>query len=172
MKLKITIVFIAFISTISIAQTKVGTIDNEYIISMMPETKTVVKITQAYGAKLDSSFTIKVNNFKAQLEDYKLKEKDMGVLEKKTIQKELTTLEDDIKKYQKNGNTLMGLKKDELMRPLYNKLNAAIATISEENGYTQILTLAGNQFAYIDPKFDITDLVISNLGIIVAAPKQ
>ncbi|MFQ3181333.1 MAG: outer membrane protein [Polaribacter sp.] len=172
MKLKITIVFIAFISTISIAQTKVGTIDNEYIISIMPETKTVVKITQAYGAKLDSSFTIKVNNFKAQLEDYKLKEKDMGVLEKKTIQKELTTLEDDIKKYQKNGNTLMGLKKDELMRPLYNKLNAAIATISEENGYTQILTLAGNQFAYIDPKFDITDLVISNLGIIVAAPKQ
>jgi outer membrane protein len=172
MKLKITIVFIAFISTISIAQTKVGTIDNEYIISLMPETKTVLKITQAYGAKLDSSFTIKVNNFKAQLEDYKLKEKDMGVLEKKTIQKELAALEDDIKKYQKNGNTLMGLKKDELMRPLYNKLNAAIVTISEENGYTQILTLAGNQFAYIDRKFDITDLVISNLGIIVAAPKQ
>jgi outer membrane protein len=172
MKLKITIVFIAFISTISIAQTKLGTIDNEYIISMMPETKIIVQMTQAYGAKLDSSFTIKVNNFKAQLEDYKLKEKDMGVLEKKTIQKELTTLEDDIKKYQKNGNTLMGLKKDELMRPLYNKLNAAIATISVENGYTQILTLAGNQFAYIDRKFDITDLVISNLGIIVAAPKQ
>jgi outer membrane protein len=171
MKLKITIVFIAFISTISVSQTKVGTIDNEYIISMMPETKTVLKITQAYGAKLDSSFTIKVNNFKAQLEDYKLKEKDMGVLEKKTIQKELATLEDDIKKYQKNGNTLMGLKKDELMRPLYNKLNASIAAISEENGYTQILTLAGNQFAYIDRKFDITDLVINNLGIIVAAPK-
>jgi outer membrane protein len=172
MKLKITIVFIAFISTLSIAQTKVGTIDNEYIIGIMPETKTAIKRTQAYGAKLDSSFTIKVNNFKAQLEDYKLKEKDMGVLEKKTIQKELTTLEDDIKKYQKNGNTLMGLRKDELMRPLYNKLNAAIATISEENGYTQILTLAGNKFAYIDPKFDITDLVINNLGIIVAAPKQ
>ena len=172
MKLKITVLLIAFISTISIAQTKVGTIDNDYIISIMPEAKIVLKLTKAYGAKLDSTFTIKVNDFKMKVDDYELKEKDMGVLEKKTIQQELSDLEQDIKLYQKNGNTLMGLKKDELMRPLYNKLNTAIAKISKENGYTQIFTLAGNQFAYIDSKFDITDLVITSLGIIIPKPKQ
>jgi len=172
MKLKITLLLIAFISTISIAQTKVGTIDNDYIISIMPEAKIVVEKTQAYGAKLDSSFTLKVNDFKTKVDDYKVKEKDMGVLEKKTIQKELATLEQDIKQYQKNGNTLMGLKKDELMRPLYNKLNAAIAAISKENGYTQVFTLAGNQFAYLDSKFDITDLVIKKLGIMIPESKQ
>ena len=58
------------------------------------------------------------------------------------------------------------------MRPLYNKLNAAIAKISKEKGYTQIFTLAGNQFAYIDSKFDITELVITSLGIIIPKPKQ
>jgi outer membrane protein len=172
MKLKITIVFIAFISTISIAQTKVGTIDNDYIISIMPEAKTVISLTQAYGTKLDSSFTIKVNDFKVKVEDYELKEKEMGALEKKIIQQELSALEEDIKQYQKNGNTLMGLKKDELMRPLYNRLNTAIAAVSKEKGYTQVFTLAGNQFAYIDSAFDITDLVISNLGIIVPEAKQ
>jgi outer membrane protein len=92
MKLKITIILIAFISTISIAQTKVGTIDNDYIISIMPEAKTVIELSQAYGAKLDSSFTIKVNDFKMKVDDYELKEKDMGVLEKKTIQQELGAL--------------------------------------------------------------------------------
>ena len=74
MKLKITVLLIAFISTISIAQTKVGTIDNDYIISIMPEAKIVLKLTKAYGTKLDSTFTIKVNDFKMKVDDYDLKE--------------------------------------------------------------------------------------------------
>ena len=39
MKLKITVLFIVLMSTLTIAQAKVGTIDSEYIIGMMPETK-------------------------------------------------------------------------------------------------------------------------------------
>ena len=167
MKLKITVLFVAFISALSVAQSKVGTIDSDYIINSMPESKTVVKMTQRYGAKLDSSFTIKVEDFKSKLEDYKSKEKDMGVLEKKTIQKELEALEQDIQKYKKNGNALMGLKRDELMRPLYKKLNASISVVAKGNGFTQILTIAGNQFAYIDNAFDITVLVLKELGITI-----
>ena len=79
-------------------------------------------------------------------------------------------MEQDIKKYQKNGNTLMGLKRDELMRPLYTMLSEGIATVAKENGYTQILTITGNEFAYIDSKFDITELVLKNLGITI--PKE
>ena len=101
MKLKITVLFIAFISSLTIAQTKVGTIDSDYILGAMPETKKVVEITKNYGEKLDSTFSIRVTDFKVKLEDYQLKEKEMGALEKKTIQKELAGLEQDIKKYQK-----------------------------------------------------------------------
>ena len=67
MKLKITVLFIAFISAITIAQTKVGTIDSDYILGVMPETKKVVEITKNYGTKLDSSFSIKVTDFKVRL---------------------------------------------------------------------------------------------------------
>lgn len=172
MKLKISLLFIAFISALSIAQTKVGTIDNDYVINLMPEAQTVIKMSQDYGAKLDSSFSIKVNEFKIKLEDYKLKEKEMGELEKKVAQNELSTLDKDIQQYKKNGETLMGLKRDELMRPLYTKLNNAISEICKANGYTQILTTTGNQFAYIDPKYDITKLVVKKLGIVVPEVKE
>tara|TARA_B110000240_G_scaffold112808_1_gene126621 strand:+ start:1692 stop:2210 length:519 start_codon:yes stop_codon:yes gene_type:complete len=172
MKLKITVLFIAFISTLTIAQSKVGTIDSEYIIGLMPESKIVIALTEAYGAKLDSSFSIKVEDFKAKLEDYKLKEKDMGELEKKTIQKELSGLDQDIQNYQKTGNTLMGLRRDELMRPLYTKLSKAISIVSKENGYTQILTATGNEFAYVDAKFDITVLVLTKLEVVIPEAKQ
>jgi outer membrane protein len=165
MKLKITILFIAFISTFSIAQTKVGTIDSDYVMGLMPEAKIVLKRSQAYSAKLDSSFTIKVQKIQAKIEDFKKNEKEMGELMKKTMIKEISEEEQDIKKYQTNGNKLMQLKQNELMRPLYKMLSEAINSVAKENGYSQILTTTGNQFAYLDQKFDITKLVMAKLGI-------
>lgn len=165
MKSKITILIIAFISTLSIAQTKTGTINSEYIVNLMPEAKIVVKLSQEYGAKLDSSFTIKMKDYQDRVKDYRDKEKELGELMKKTLVNELTALEQDIKRYQDNGNKLMQLKQDELMRPLYKKLREAIKSVVEENGYTHVFTTNGNQFAYIDEKHDITQLVMAKLGV-------
>ena len=172
MKFKITLFFIAFISTVSIAQTKVGTIDSDYIVSKMPETKIVLDRTQAYGAKLDSSFSIKLKEFQAKVEDFKKTEKTLAELEKKTLIKEISAMEIDVKKYQQNGNKLMQLKQDELMRPLYKKLGEAIKQVAKANNYSQVLTITGNEFAYIDIKFDITELVIKNLGIVIPEEKK
>lgn len=165
MKPKLTLLFIALISTFTIAQTKTGTIDSDYIINLMPEAKTVVKMAQNYGKKLDSSFSIKMNDYQKRVADFREKEKEMGELMKKTLIKELTALEQDIKKYQNNGNQLMQLKQNELMRPLYKKLNDAIEKVVKANGYTHILTSTGNQFGYIDPNYDITKLVMAELGV-------
>ena len=172
MKSKILFICIALLSTVSIAQSKVGTIDSEYIIGLMPETKVVLKRSQDYGAKLDSSFSIKLKLYQTKIETFKKNEKTLGALAKKTEIAELTQMEADIKQYQQNGNKLMQLKKNELMRPLYKKLNDAIIAVSKAGKYTQVLTLTGNQFAYIDNKFDITDLVIKNLGIKIPEVKK
>jgi outer membrane protein len=165
MKSKIILLLITFLSTVSIAQTKVGTIDSEYIISLMPETKIVLEKSQAYGTKLDSSFSIKVNEFQIKLKDFQENQATLSDLMKKTKSKELAEMEDDIKKYQQNGSQLLKLKQNELMRPLYNKLSEAIREVSKANKFTQVLTITGNQFAYIDDAFDITGQVMNKLGI-------
>ncbi|PQJ81841.1 OmpH family outer membrane protein [Polaribacter glomeratus] len=165
MKFKITILFIVFISTLSIAQSKVGTINSEYIISIMPQTKIVVEKTQDYGAKLDSSFSIKAKDYEDKVADFRKNEAEYGELMKKTLVNEITSMEQELKKYQENGNKLMQLKQNELMRPLYKLLNDAIEQVSKENKYTQVLTTSGNQFAYLDEKFDITQLVMNKLGV-------
>ncbi|WP_397446796.1 OmpH family outer membrane protein [Polaribacter sp. R77954] len=171
MKLKFTFLFIAFLSIVSVAQTKTGTINNDYIINLMPEAKIVIKRAQAYGAKLDSSFSIKMKDYQDRVADFRKKEKEMGELMKKTLIKELSALEQDIQQYQKNGSQLMQLKQAELMRPLYKKLNNAIEEVVKEKGYTLILDKNGNQFAYIDEKYDITQLVMTKLGVKVPEPK-
>jgi outer membrane protein len=165
MKSKIIFICIALLSTVAIAQSKVGTVDSEYIIKLMPETMIVAKRSQAYGAKLDSSFSIKLKEYQTKIDVFKKNEKTMEDSAKKADYKELTEMEADIKKYQLNGNKLMQLKSEELMRPLYKKLSEAVAFVSKAENYTQILTIAGNEFAYIDTKFDITELVMKHLGI-------
>ena len=165
MKVKITILFIAFLSSFSLAQTKFGTIDSDYIINIMPESKIVVERSKDYGLQFASYFPIKMKDYQDRVKDFREKEKEMGELMKKVLIEELTALEKDVKLYQENGNKLMQLKQSELMRPLYNKLNAAISEIAKQNGYSHVFTKAGNQFAYIDDAFDITKLVTEKLGI-------
>ncbi len=165
MKLKIIGICAVLLSTISVAQSKVGTVDSEYIMNLMPETTIVLERSQSYGAKLDSSFSIKVEEYKTKVETFKKNEDTLGPLTKQAEIKEITEMENDIKKYQENGNKLMQLKREELMRPLYKKLSDAIALVAKNAGYTQILTITGNEFAYIDNDFDITELVLKNLGI-------
>lgn len=170
MKLKFLTAILLFISATSFSQTKVGTIDSKYILALMPEAKIVDQRSKEYGTKLDSSFNIKLKDFQNRVADFKKREKEMGDLEKKTYVDELTALENDIKKYQTNGRQLVQLKQNELLRPLYKKLSDAIVAIAKEEKYTQILTITGNEFAYIDESFDITDLVIKRLGIKVPEP--
>lgn len=165
MKSKIICVCFIIMSTITVGQTKIGTVDSEYIISLMPETTVVMNRSQAYGAKLDSSFSVKVKKYQLKVEDFKKNEKTLGVLAKQADYNEITEMEADIKKYQLNAKKLMKIKSDELMRPLYKKLSEAIALVSKSENYTQILTISGNEFAYLDVNFDITELVIKSLGI-------
>ncbi len=161
------ILFISFAN----AQTKVGTIDSDYIIGKMPELIKVSKLVEKYGKRLDSSFQIKYKSYQTKVDAYKKDEKTLSKEIKKTMVNTLLGLEQELQKFKQNGNQLMQLKRDEVMRPLYNKLKNVIKEVAVANGFTQILTTTGNQFAYLDDKFDITKLVLNKLGIKIAEKK-
>ncbi|RSC93133.1 OmpH family outer membrane protein [Tenacibaculum singaporense] len=165
MKLKITFILALFFIGFSNAQTKVGTVDSELIISKMPQMKGVLQRVENYGKKLDSSFQIKTTEYKAKVDSFKAEEKLMTEDDKKTRIKELQQLELDMAKFRKNGGAMIQLQKDQSLRPLYKKLSEIIAEVAKANGYTQVLTTTGNEFGYIDERFDITQLVLDKLGI-------
>jgi outer membrane protein len=165
MKLKIIILFALLVSNITAAQSKVGTVNSDYILNLMPEGKTVVKLTKAYAERLDSVFSIKVATYQKSLAEFKNID-DSLIQETKTKKLiEVQKLENDVNQAKQTGTQLMRQKENELMRPLYKKLGDAIAAVAKENGYTQILTVQGNEFAYLDRNFDITELVMAKLNI-------
>ena len=166
MKLKITFLLVSIFFCLTVtAQTKVGTVDSEYIITKMPQLLKVQERIKKYTAKLDSTFQLKVKVYDAKVKAYNDGAKTFSEADKQTKYTELGELDKDLKKYQQNGAKMIQLKRGEFMRPIYKKVGEVIQQVAKENSYTQILTSSGNEFAYIDEKFDITKIVMAKLGI-------
>ena len=147
------------------AQSKIGTVNINIIVSKLPEFIQVQKQIQEYNTKLESNLRSKIETYQTKLKDYQDNVKTLETVMKKTKEDELIRLETDINKFRQNGAKMSQLKQEELMRPLYKKISDAIGVVAKAQKYTQVLTTDGNEFAYADEKFDLTKSVMSHLGV-------
>ncbi len=164
---KLSILIIAIVSSLQMnAQSKVGTIDVDFIISKMPLLEQVNNDVNTYGKELENQLKEKVSTYEALIKVYQESETTYTKEVKKMKRDEIITIEQDIQKFQKNGSSLVQIRQNELMNPLYQLIGDAMNTIAEEEKFTQIFTI-DNSIAYLDPNFDITKKVMVKLGIAI-----
>ncbi len=167
---KISILIIAIVTSLQInAQSKVGTIDIEYILSNMHQLEQVNLDIKAYSDDLENQLQLKVTKYKAMIEVYQQNESSYVDAIKKTKQDEIIAIEQDIQKFQKNGATLVQIRQNEMLNPLYKLIGDAVSVVASEDKFSQILTI-NNTIAYLDPNFDITLLTMTKMGIPI--PKE
>lgn len=160
-----------FIGVAAIAQTKVGTVDSDYILSSLPELEEVQDNIETYGGELDSQFKEMVTNYQGKVQEFESLTDTVSDADRRAKQDVIMGIEQDIQKFRQNSQQLIQIRRNELMRPLYTKIGTAINEVAKKQGYTQILTL-GNSVAYFDPKNDITQAVADNLEITLRQPDQ
>ena len=166
MKTKITLFIAILCIGFSVkSQTKVGTIDVDYIVAKMPQLKQAQERIKNYGAKLDSINNKKIKEYDTKVKAFNSDLKTLSEAAKKIRANEINILNKDIISFRQNGSKLMQLRKDEFMRPLYKKITELTEIIAKEKGYSQVLTTNGNNFAYLDEKHDITKLILAKLNI-------
>ncbi len=163
--LKLTIIFL--LATFAIqAQSKLGTIDIDFILSKMPEIETVQKDLQAYGQTLESQLQEKMTTYQSKLDEYNKNVESLSDQQRTEKQTAIFKLEEDITKFRQNGVQLMRIKEDELKRPLYMKIAELVDVIVKEQNFTQIFnTSSDSSIIYLDPNLDITIAVLTKLGI-------
>jgi len=150
------------------AQTKVGTVDSEYILSQMPELVEVQKSLNDYSKDLEKQLGEKVATYEKVIEAAKTAFETMSDAEKQAKQEEIAGLQQDITTFRNNGSQLVQIKQGDLLRPLYTKIGEQIDAYSKANSFTQILnTSTSATVAYIDPAYDITLAVIEKMGIVI-----
>lgn len=153
------------------AQTKVATIDAEYILANMPEMASVEQGMQTYSANLQSQMDENIKKYDSLITDYKAKNASFTEEQQKSKQQEIYTIENDLKTFKQKATMMMQMKRNELTQPLYERIDTAMKEVIVAQKYTQVLNTSTNGLAYADPKFDITDAVISKLGITIKETK-
>ncbi|WP_255571275.1 OmpH family outer membrane protein [Halomarinibacterium sedimenti] len=143
---------------------KVGTIDIDFILSKMPELANVQTQVQTYTKGLEADLQKKMKALKDGVAVYKQNETTYTLNQRKTKQDSLLAMENDIAKFQQNGNQLILIKQEEYMRPLYDKVGNALEKVAAAGEYTQVL-LRDDSVVYVDNRFDLTLAVLKEMGI-------
>lgn len=165
MKKHLLILGFALLSISAFAQSKVGTIDVDYILSQMPEMAQVNEGLKTYNTDLQKELESNVTKYETLVKDYQANSANYSEEEKKTRESEIIGLENEIKGFRQKAGVMVQIKKNELTQPLYEKMNEAMLQVIQEENYTQILHSGGNALAFSSQEFDITLKVLEKLGI-------
>jgi outer membrane protein len=148
---------------------KFGYIDTNFILSKMPEyLKAQSEIEQLSTGwqkeveDLQRSVDVLYTSLKAEevLLTEEMKEERMGVIHKK---------EGELKEYQRKVfgfGGLFFLKKQELIKPLQDKVWEAVEKVAKQNRLAIVFDKSGELvMIYTDPRHDYTDFVLEELGL-------
>ena len=160
--MKLLKVLFLFICVTGFSQTKVGTIDVDFILSQMPELPTVQTQVDEYGKSLEADLQKKLTDYQNAIKE--LDDVTLTFDRKKKKQDSILAMEQDIQKFQQNGQQLITLKRDELLRPLYSKIGVSLEKVAKAGEYTQVLD-RNSDIVYIDNNYDLTLVVCKDLGI-------
>jgi outer membrane protein len=168
MKVLLGILMIFGIAFASSAQ-KYGFIDSEYILNKLPEYKDAKerldKLAERWTKEIEERYEvikIKKNNF--------LREEDLlPADEKKKREEEIATLESEAMQMQKTRFGVSGdyfQKRQELIKPIQDKIYEAMQAIASKRNYSFIFDKANqSNLIFADSKFDLSNEVLKELGV-------
>jgi outer membrane protein len=149
------------------AQTKVGTIDADYILGQMPEISLVEEGLKTYNTELQAELQTTIKKYEELIAAYQAENSTFTEEVKTSKESEIMEVENEIKNFRQKASVLIQMKRNELTQPFYVKIDEAMKAVITAQAYTQIFNTSTNGLAFSDPKFDITDAVLEKLGIVV-----
>ena len=166
------IVFTATFSFVAFAQQQRNAyIDSEYILSNVPEYKEAQKELDRLAANWQKDIEKRFASIdsmykKYQVEAITLPDNLKQKREEAIIKAEEAAKDLQKKRFGKDGDLFK--KREELVKPIQDRVFNAIESIAKEKNYTFVFDVAGSMtIVYADPKVDLNDQVMQRLGIAV-----
>jgi outer membrane protein len=144
---------------------KLGHIDSNEILSMMPETDSLQNELKNYAEYLDQQMNAMAMEYQTKINNYQDNVATMSDLIRQTKEKEITDLQARIQAFQQSADQDLSTKQAELFNPLIEKVKNAINAVGRENGYTYILDVGAGAVVFFEGGDDVLPLVKKKLGI-------
>ena len=153
-------------ATQSFAQTKLGHINMQELINLMPERDSAVVKLENYAKELDETMQGMQQEFNTKYQTYQQKNSTWtaAILEAKT--KELQEMQERLQMFQQNAQQEMGQLQQTLYAPIFEKANKAIEKVGTDGGFTYIIDLSAGSLIYKGASsIDILPEAKAELGI-------
>ena len=143
---------------------KIGYVDSQAIIDIMPEGAKIKQDLEAYYNELQSELQAMVTEYQNKLRDYEANSATMSNILRQSKEKEIMDLQGRIQDFQQNAEVEFAAKQEELSKPMLDRIKAAIDDVVKAKGMayvfekTVILSIG-------DSAIDITADVKRKLGL-------
>ncbi|MBR0072513.1 MAG: OmpH family outer membrane protein [Bacteroidales bacterium] len=141
---------------------KLGHIDAQELIKIMPEVDSITKVLQAEQEEAESMLKTMAAELQQLQNDYVAKRDQMSDLIKQTKEAELQDKNARIQNFAEQAQKRLQERNEALFAPIQEKIKNAIAKVAKANGYTYIFTSGATLYEGGD---DILPLVKKELGL-------
>lgn len=151
----------------AMAQTlKVGHINSQEIISLMPEIEAMEKTMKEAGDQWESELLKMREEYFAKIKQFQDTQATLSESIKQARQAELADMEQRISTLNQTAQNDLAKKNQDLAAPILEKVRKAISDVAAENGYTYIFDIAAQSIIYTSPSSnDISALVKKKLNL-------
>lgn len=146
---------------------KYGHMNLGNLLELMPETKKANDDLKLFADRLTAIDDSLGRALQAAAETLQ-KEYDAGNLtpiQAQQRQAELQKQQEYLQKFEQEAQQKVTTKREELLRPILDKVDNAIRTVAKENGYAMIFDTSTGAMLFAADTDDVTALVKSKLGI-------
>ncbi len=125
------------------AQTKIGHINFQELLTSMPEAKSIQTQLEAYGTELQATYDQYITELQTRQKDYQTNAATWSEVKREASEQDLQSLVARIEEFQTNSQQKLLTKQDELMAPVIEKAQNAVKEVGTEQGLTYILDSVG-----------------------------
>ena len=147
------------------AQNKLGYINSNELLSIMPQSMEMQTELQSYAKGLESSLAAMQAEGEKKLADYQQNEATMSELVKQDKIRELESIQQRILEFQQSAQESLAAKEQELITPILDKARKAIEDVAKEENFTYIFDASTGNILYAKENENILPLVKAKLGL-------
>lgn len=166
--LKVLMIFLLLGTVVGVQaqkKTKIGTIDSQALLQMMPEYDSIQKVYEKEYLKMQKAGQQMYADLQRLQQEYVAQQDSMTAFMKGMKKQEIEDLSNRVQLFEQNAQSQLQNTIQTLQEPIIAKIRQAIKDVATEQGYTQILDSATGALLYFDEAYDVMDLVKQKLNI-------
>ncbi len=168
MKRIFAVVAVMLVGALQMNAQRVGYINTEKILSVIPEYKSAQTQLESLGSQYQEKIEAEYSKIETMYNTYQSQKANMSAQARQQKENEIIERERSVKQLQNTyfgQDGLMQKKSEELMGPIRERVDNAIAKIAEKGNFMIIFDLSVMQgVAYRNPADDLSGMVIEALG--------